>query len=75
MVPSPETEHLLRLMGVTTGSCFMWLTDDGGIGGPHYKPQVQCYQTNRACTEWRPQWRHVRESRVNNNLVNMCSSE
>jgi len=37
-------EYLFRLISFITGSRYLWLTDDSGIGDPHAEPKVLCYQ-------------------------------
>jgi hypothetical protein len=39
-----ETEFLLRLLGITTGGTYLFLTDHSGIGDSHIQPTVGPYK-------------------------------
>ena len=41
------TEFLLRMMAITTGSTYVFLTDDSGVGNSHIKPTVGEYEVEQ----------------------------
>lgn len=45
-----DAEYIMRNMAALTGSRYVFLTDDSGVGNPHAEPDVDCYvvtQLNR----------------------------
>lgn len=42
-----ETEFLLRMMAISTGGRYVFLTDDSGIGGGHIEPTVGKYSVEK----------------------------
>lgn len=42
-----KTEFLLRMMAITTGGTYVFLTDDSGVGNSHIKPTVGEYEVEQ----------------------------
>ncbi|MEZ0372976.1 MAG: VWA domain-containing protein [Candidatus Sericytochromatia bacterium] len=42
-----ETEFLLRMLAITTGGRYTFLTDDSGIGGGHIEPTIGDYKVEK----------------------------
>ncbi len=42
-----ETEFLLRMLAISTGGRYVFLTDDSGIGGGHIKPTVGSFTVEK----------------------------
>jgi hypothetical protein len=40
-------EYLMRVMAVTSGGRYLFLTDDSGVGNAHAEPKVPCYVVTR----------------------------
>ncbi|HUN23099.1 MAG TPA: VWA domain-containing protein [Anaerolineales bacterium] len=40
-------EYLMRIMAVTSGGRYLFLTDDSGVGNAHAEPKVPCYVVTR----------------------------
>ena len=43
----PGGEYMLRAMAALTQSRYLFLTADSGVGQPHARPSVDCYQVTR----------------------------
>ena len=42
-----ETEFLLRMLAITSGGEYVFLTDDSGIGGSHIEPTIGAHEVEK----------------------------